>query len=224
MEVIRQGDAFRDQREAMVQSQLIARGILDPRVLEAMRLVPRHAFVNPNYQSRAYEDCPLPIAMGQTISQPYIVAFMLEALELRKGHRVLEVGTGSGYTAALLAELAGDVYSIERHEQLAVQAGATLAELGYGSVRVMVGDGCLGWPSVAPFDAILVSAATQQIPPALTNQLAEGGRLIIPVGPPYVQELQLVVKREGQLKTVVLEGCRFVPLISSAELLAEETP
>jgi protein-L-isoaspartate(D-aspartate) O-methyltransferase len=224
VEVIRQDDGFRDEREAMVQSQLIARGILDRRVLQAMRQVPRQAFVNPNHQSRAYEDCPLPIAMGQTISQPYIVAFMLEALELQKGHQVLEVGTGSGYTAALLAELAGEAYSIERHEQLAVQARATLAQLGYGRVKVMVGDGCLGWSTAAPFDAILVSAATQQIPPALSEQLGEGGRLIIPVGPPYVQELQLVVKCEGRLTTVVLEGCRFVPLISSAELIAEENP
>jgi protein-L-isoaspartate(D-aspartate) O-methyltransferase len=224
VKVIRQGGVFRDQREAMVQSQLIARGILDQRVLQTMRQVPRHEFLDPRYQSRAYEDCPLPIAMEQTISQPYIVAFMLEALELQKRHRVLEVGTGSGYTAALLAELAGEVYSIERHEQLAVRARETLADLGYDAVKLMVGDGCLGWPTAAPFDAILVSAAAQQIPPALPEQLTEGGRLIIPVGPPYVQELQLVVKREGRLSIAVLEGCRFVPLISSAEMLAEGTP
>jgi protein-L-isoaspartate(D-aspartate) O-methyltransferase len=219
---VRQEEIWREQRESMVQTQLAARGIRDLRVLDAMRRVPRHEFVDAHGRSQAYEDRPLPTLKGQTISQPYIVAFMLEALKLQETDRVLEVGSGSGYTAALLSDLVAEVYGIERHSELAATARATLKRLGYAGINLKVGDGTLGWPAAAPFDAILVSAAAEQIPGALTEQLRENGRLIIPVGPAHVQELQLVTKHEGQLRIVSLAGCRFVPLISDADATLPE--
>ena len=205
--------SFHTQRVAMVELQLRSRGIRDPRVLAAMERVPRHEFLAPEFQHEAYEDRPLPIGHGQTVSQPYIVAAMLEALELQPADRVFEVGTGSGYQTALLAELAGKVYSIERHAQLASRARETLERLGYHGVEVLVGDGSQGWPEAAPYDAILVSAAAPKLPPPLLEQLAEGGRMIVPVGFYEGQELELVRKQQGQPHITRLDACRFVPLI-----------
>lgn len=204
---------FATQRENMLNTQLRARGIGDPRVLAAMAHVPRHEFVAEEYRSQAYGDYPLPIGEGQTLSQPYIVALMLEALALTGSETVLEVGTGSGYQTALLAELAKHVYSIERHGSLAQSAEATLTRLGYRNVTVLVGDGSQGLPEKAPFDAIVVSAAAPRVPQALFEHLREQGRMVIPVGPADAQELQLVQKREGRAVVTILEGCRFVPLI-----------
>ena len=206
-------DRFAAERQNMVDSQLRARGIRDQRVLDAMARVPRHDFVEERYREQAYEDHPIPIAEGQTVSQPYIVALMLETLLLEPSSKVLEIGTGSGYQAAVLAELAAEVYSVERHPQLARAAEAALVRHGYTNVRVILGDGSHGLPALAPFDAIIVSAAAPQVPSALFDQLREGGRMIIPVGPPEAQELQLVRKHEGRPIVNRLEGCRFVPLI-----------
>jgi len=210
-------DPFRLQRERMVRTQLAERGIRDVRVLDAMRNVPRHEFVAVTLRQEAYEDHPLPIGEGQTISQPYIVAAMLEHLALQAGdqvaERVLEVGTGSGYVTALLSLLCAEVYSVERHAQLAALAENTLHRLGYRNVKIRVGDGSQGWPEYAPFDAILVSAATPEMPPALFAQLREGGRMVVPVGPPSSQELQLIRKIGGVPEVKFLEGCRFVPLV-----------
>jgi protein-L-isoaspartate(D-aspartate) O-methyltransferase len=217
MDSASQGDIFRAQRERMVRTQLAERGIRDVRVLDAMRKVARHEFVPESLRQEAYEDHPLPIGEGQTISQPYIVAAMLEHLALQAGdqtaERVLEVGTGSGYVTALLSLLCAEVYSVERHEQLAAWAESTLHRLGYGNVKIRVGDGSRGWAEYAPFDAILVSAATPEMPPALFAQLREGGRMVVPVGPASSQELQLICKAGGEPEVEVLEGCRFVPLV-----------
>jgi protein-L-isoaspartate(D-aspartate) O-methyltransferase len=210
-------DRFALERQHMVETQLRARGIRDERLLGGMARVPRHEFVDPRYRDQAYEDHPLPIGAGQTVSQPYIVALMVERLSLQPSSIVMEIGTGSGYLTALLGELAQHVYSIERHAQLARQAEAILAGLGVTNVTVLVGDGSKGLPEHAPYDAIIVSAAASQVPPALFEQLREGGRMIIPVGLPEAQELQLVRKREGKPLITVLEGCRFVPLISSPD-------
>jgi protein-L-isoaspartate(D-aspartate) O-methyltransferase len=199
----------------MVESQLRARGIRDERVLAAMFRIPRHEFVSEEHRDQVYEDHPIPIGEGQTISQPYIVAIMLEALALDPSDTVLEIGTGSGYQTALLAELVRQVYSVERYASLARAAQATLARLGFNNVEVLVGDGSRGLPDRAPFDAIVVSAAAPQIPPPLFEQLREGGRMVIPVGPAHAQELQLVRKHEGQPVVTSMEGCRFVPLIGS---------
>jgi len=207
-------NGFAAQRAQMVRVQLAERGVRDERVLEAMRFVPRHEFVLEALQDRAYEDHPLPIGCEQTISQPYIVALMLEHLTLKPSDRVLEVGTGSGYVTALLSTLCAEVYSVERHDELAAKAEVRLERLGYSNVKINVGDGTLGWPEHAPYDAILVSAAAAEVPPALVAQLREGGRMIIPVGPAVTQDLQLVRKIEGAPEIVRLEGCRFVPLIS----------
>jgi protein-L-isoaspartate(D-aspartate) O-methyltransferase len=202
-------------RHLMVESQLRARGISDTRVLDAMQRVPRHEFVSAAYATQAYEDHPLPIPDGQTISQPYIVAVMLESLQIAPTDTVLEVGTGSGYVTALLAELAARVYSIERHAALAQSARDLLARLGFMNVNVLTGDGTLGLPDVAPFDAILVSAATPDIPSALLAQLREGGRMIIPVGTTDSQQLQFIRMVNGQSVIAPREQVRFVPLISS---------
>jgi protein-L-isoaspartate(D-aspartate) O-methyltransferase len=210
-----QSDRFSAERGNMVQTQLAARGIRDERVLSAMARVPRHEFVGERYREQAYADHPIPIAEGQTVSQPYIVALMLEVLNLHSNAKVLEVGTGSGYMTALLAELASHVYSIERHARLATEAAATLVRLGYNNVTILTGDGSQGLPEFAPFDGIVVSAAASQIPAALIQQLSEGGRMVIPVGPPDAQELQLVVSHEGRTIVHRLDGCRFVPLIAS---------
>lgn len=197
----------------MVESQLRARGILDPRLLQAMADIPRQEFVAPGYRDQAYEDHPLPIDAGQTISQPYIVGLMLELLQLEPASKVLEIGTGSGYQAAVLSKLANHVYTVERHPELARQAVETLSRLGLTNVSVLIGDGSLGLVEQAPFDAIVVAAAAAQVPPALLAQLREGGRMIIPVGPPEAQELQLVRKQGGKALITMREGCRFVPLI-----------
>jgi len=208
-----QADRLAAARQEMVRTQLYGRGIRDVRVLDAMARVPRHEFVDGRYQDQAYEDHPIPIAEGQTVSQPYIVAITLEALALEPSHVVLEIGTGSGYQTALLAELACHVHSVERHATLARAAEAILSRLGYTNVTVLVGDGSQGLAAHAPFDAIAVSAAAPEIPASLFEQLREGGRLVIPVGPAEAQELQLVRKNEGKPLLTVLEGCRFVPLI-----------
>jgi len=179
-----------------------------------MQRVPRHRFAPERYRDQAYEDHPLPIGEGQTISQPYIVALMLEALALGPKDKVLEIGTGSGYVTALLAELAANVISIERHASLAGAARRLLSDMGYQNVRVIAGDGSRGFPESAPYDAIIVSAAAAQLPPELVDQLADGGRMIIPVGAEDTQQLQFIEKRDGQLQTTWRELCRFVPLIA----------
>ncbi|MGA2200452.1 MAG: protein-L-isoaspartate(D-aspartate) O-methyltransferase [Terriglobales bacterium] len=211
-----QHDPFQARREAMVRTQLAERGIRDLRVLDAMRSVPRHEFVPESFRQDAYEDHPLPIGEGQTISQPYIVAAMLEYLALQATDRVLEVGTGSGYVTALLSLLSAEVYSVERHAPLAASAEATLQRLEYRNVKIKVGDGSQGWAEYAPFDAILVSAATPDMPSALFDQLREGGRMMVPIGPSSCQELQLIRKVKGQPEVKILEGCRFVPLVEGA--------
>jgi protein-L-isoaspartate(D-aspartate) O-methyltransferase len=205
---------FSTLRQRMVESQLRKRGITDERVIDAMSRVPRHEFAPERYRDQAYEDHPLPIGEGQTISQPYIVALMLEALAVAPSDRVLEVGTGSGYVTALLAELAVQVFSIERHAALANASRELLARLGYTNVKVIVGDGSHGYRDAAPYDAIIVSAAAPELPPALLAQLAEGGRMIIPVGREDSQQLQLIRMRNGLPQTTLRELCRFVPLVS----------
>jgi protein-L-isoaspartate(D-aspartate) O-methyltransferase len=200
-------------RRQMVDSQLRARGIRDARVLQAMLRVPRHEFVPPEFSQHAYEDRPLPIGDEQTISQPYIVALMLEALSLSPNEVVLEVGTGSGYVTALLAELCRQVYSVELHEALSRRAEALLRRLGHINVGISIGDGRLGLPQHAPFDAITVAAASGAIPPPLFDQLSEGGRMIIPIGDASAQQLQFVRKQAGNLVITVLGGVRFVPLL-----------
>ena len=213
----RQFEAFKLARLRMVEAQLRARGIRDERLLSAMGAVPRQEFVEPRYRDQAYEDHPLPIGAGQTISQPYIVALMIEILGLESSSKVLEIGTGSGYQTAVLAQLAARVYSVERHSQLAHDAQERLSRLGFSNVTVVVGDGSQGLPQYAPFDAVIVSAAAAEIPAPLFEQMREGGRMIIPVGPREAQELQLVRKQDGKPLITFLEGCRFVPLISSTE-------
>jgi protein-L-isoaspartate(D-aspartate) O-methyltransferase len=205
-------------RRQMVSSQLRGRGIRDERVLAAMERVPRHQFTGEQDRDQAYEDHPLPIGEGQTISQPYMVALMLELLEVSPGDKVLEVGTGSGYVTALLAELAAQVISIERHGALAERAGELLRRLGYRNVTVIVGDGSLGYEPGAPYQAVLVSAAAAEVPKTLLAQLAEGGRMVIPVGGPEVQQLQVIHRESGAMHTILRETCRFVPLISDETL------
>jgi protein-L-isoaspartate(D-aspartate) O-methyltransferase len=204
-------------RQLMVDAQLRDRGISDPRVLEAMLRIPRHRFVPEAYRSQAYEDHPLPIGDGQTISQPYIVARMLESLQLAPSDKVLEVGTGSGYVTALLAELAAQVFSIERHPALADCARNIVAALGYANVRILTGDGTLGLPAEAPFDAILVSAAASELPSALLAQLRDLGRMTIPVGPADSQQLQFIRIVNGQPVISLRELVRFVPLVPNHE-------
>jgi protein-L-isoaspartate(D-aspartate) O-methyltransferase len=204
-------------RQLMVDAQLRDRGISDPRVLEAMLRIPRHRFVPEAYRSQAYEDHPLPIGDGQTISQPYIVARMLESLQLAPSDKVLEVGTGSGYVTALLAELAAQVFSIERHPALADCARNVVAVLGYANVRILTGDGTLGLPAEAPFDAILVSAAASELPSALLAQLRDLGRMTIPVGPADSQQLQFIRIVNGQPVISLRELVRFVPLVPNHE-------
>ncbi|HOI60843.1 MAG TPA: protein-L-isoaspartate(D-aspartate) O-methyltransferase [Methanoculleus sp.] len=206
-------DPYEREREAMVEHQIRDRGIRDERVLAAMREVPRHLFVPKGYERAAYEDRPLPIGEGQTISQPYIVAVMTEQLEIKPQDRVLEIGSGSGYQAALLAGLAGTVISIERLEGVAEQARENLARAGVTGVRIVVGDGTEGYPPEAPYDAIIVTAASPGVPEPLIEQLAEGGRLIAPIGPRDCQDLVKLVKREGKVETIPLGGVCFVPLI-----------
>jgi protein-L-isoaspartate(D-aspartate) O-methyltransferase len=212
-------NGFQDARQAMVAQQLQRRDITDPRVLIAMGTVPRHRFVPAALASRAYGDYPLPIGEDQTISQPYIVALMTQWAEVQPGDKVLEVGTGSGYQAAVLAELTDQVWSIEIRPELARQAMARLQELGYGRVRVQSGDGYRGWPEAAPFDAILVTAAAPRVPPALTAQLKEGGRLVIPLGSAGgAQTLMRYRKVQGKLVEEASLAVRFVPLVRPPEL------
>jgi protein-L-isoaspartate(D-aspartate) O-methyltransferase len=208
-------DPYFDTRRRMVEAQLRDRGIRDQRVLDAMLQIPRHEFVAEEYKSQAYEDHPIPIGESQTISQPFIVAASLQALSLQGTESVLEVGTGSGYQTALLAVLARAVCSIERHDALAKSAKAALDKLGISNTDIIVGDGSHGVPEYSPYDAILVSAAAPSVPQALFEQLAETGRMVIPVGPQHSQELQLVRKVAGELVVQVIEGCRFVPLIGA---------
>jgi protein-L-isoaspartate(D-aspartate) O-methyltransferase len=206
-------DEFEATRHAMVETQLRRRGIVDKKVLAAMDEVPRHEFVPADFRNRAYEDSPLPIGEGQTISQPYIVASMTAALHLSGFERVLEIGTGCGYQAAVLSLLAKQVYTVECRGALATAAAQRLSRLGYLSVHVHCGDGTLGLPDCAPFDAILVAAAAHSVPPPLLAQLGEGGRLIIPIGDTENQELQIIERRGSAFRTRTLEGCRFVPLV-----------
>ncbi len=208
-------DLEKQHRERMVAEQIFARGVHDKRVLDAMSKVNRKAFVPENVRNLAYEDRPLPIAAGQTISQPYIVAYMIEALVLKGGEKVLEIGAGSGYAAAVLAEIAGEVYTIERIDQLAEKAASSLIGEGYKNVHVLHADGTIGWRDESPFDAILVSAGAPEIPLALKQQLAIGGRMIIPVGAdPKVQELIRITRvDEDVYDREDLADVRFVPLI-----------
>ncbi|MGA8571910.1 MAG: protein-L-isoaspartate(D-aspartate) O-methyltransferase [Desulfobaccales bacterium] len=206
-------DQFAATRERMVAEQIRARGVADPRVLAAMRRVPRHRFIPEHLWSQAYADYPLPIGEDQTISQPYIVALMTGILELKETDRVLEVGTGSGYQAAILAELAAQVFSIDRKGGLADHARSILESLGYRNIRIRVGDGTLGWPEEAPFDGIIVTAGAPQVPRPLVEQLALGGRLVIPVGDAFTQTLTCVRQTGEGLKYEYHGGCRFVRLI-----------
>jgi protein-L-isoaspartate(D-aspartate) O-methyltransferase len=206
-------DSFDKQRQRMVEDQIRARGVKDDRVLKAMRRVPRHLFIPPDMAPYAYSDEPLPVGEGQTISQPYIVAYMSEALALTGRERVLEVGTGSGYQTAILAELAAEVYTVELITSLAVRAQDVLAGMSYTNIRFRVGDGGQGWPEAAPFDRIIVTAAAPSMPPALRQQLRDQGRLIIPLGSDN-QELVLVVRQDNEFVLTRLLPVRFVPLIS----------
>ncbi len=206
-------EAMAAKRAAMVEEQLRSRGIRDERLLAAMSKVPRERFIFDEDQAKAYGDFPLPIGEGQTISQPYIVAAMIEALMVAAGHRVLEIGTGTGYQAAILGELACEVWTVERHADLAGKAGKLLSELDYENFHVVQGDGSLGLPEHAPFHRILVAAAAPNIPKALVEQLAEDGRLVLPVGSRLEQDLQVVRKTADGIAITKLEACRFVPLI-----------
>lgn len=205
---------YESRREHMVELQIRERGIRDPRVLDALRKVPRHLFVPEQQRSQAYIDSPLPIGLGQTISQPYIVAYMTEQLMLDGSEKVLEIGTGSGYQAAILGELAQEVYSVEIIPDLGKRAQTTLGELGYDNIHIRIGDGFQGWEEHAPYDAIIVTAAPENIPQALIDQLAEGGRMIIPVGPTGgIQELVLGIKEDGKFTRKNVLSVRFVPMV-----------
>jgi protein-L-isoaspartate(D-aspartate) O-methyltransferase len=208
-------DETRPQRERMVRDQIQRRGVKDPRVLAALRAVPRHAFLPPAEQTSAYDDSPLPIGSGQTVSQPYVVGFMTEALGLRGSERVLEIGTGSGYQTAILACLAGKIYSIERIAELADRARENLGALGIDNTEVAVGDGTEGWREQAPFDAILVTAGAPSAPQPLLDQLASGGRLLAPVGGRSVQELTLWTRTSAGFDSRRLLPVVFVPLIGA---------
>lgn len=212
----RQG-GYATSAATMVDRQLRPRGIDDPMTLRVMSKVPREKFVPPELRASAYEDRPLPIGYGQTISQPFIVAFMTQALKPKATDRVLEIGTGSGYQAAVLSELVAQVYTIEIVKPLAERSAALLRELGYKNVEVKAGDGYKGWPEHAPFDAIIVTAAPDHVPAPLVEQLKEGGRMIIPVGKTYAQELYLLEKREGKVRQTAVIPVRFVPLTRERE-------
>ncbi|MDZ7376365.1 MAG: protein-L-isoaspartate(D-aspartate) O-methyltransferase [candidate division KSB1 bacterium] len=202
-----------DARRRMVHDQLVRRGIRHPAVLRAMRKIKRHLFVDEKDWERAYDDTPLSIPCSQTISQPYMVALMTELIEPEKNKKVLEIGTGSGYQTAILAETCGQVYSIERHRELADRAQQILRALGYSNVEIRCGDGTMGWPEHAPFDAIIVTAGAPEIPETLVQQLVEGGLMVIPVGSQYRQNLELIKKRGDSYITKTICGCIFVPLI-----------
>ena len=211
------GDPYALERAAMVEDQIKARGVTDPAVLKAMSRVPRHSFVPSQYLSEAYQDHPVPIGYGQTISQPYIVALMTEVLHLQPGERVLEIGTGSGYQAAVLAEVGAEVYTVEIIPELAAQAGERLREQGYAQVSLLQADGYYGWKEHAPFDAIIVTAAPDHLPQPLVGQLRDGGRLVIPIGPQGAyQTLWLFEKHGEDLQATNLGGVAFVPLTGAA--------
>ena len=206
-------DKYEKVRQRMVREQIVARGIKDQKVIQSMLNVKRHLFVPKNQERMAYEDRPLPIGEGQTISQPYIVALMTETLELDKNMRVLEVGTGSGYQAAILAEIVQEVYSIEIIESLGLKAKTVLKSLNYQNINIKIGDGYKGWEEYAPFDAIIVTCAPANIPNPLKNQLKEGGKMIIPMGGSITQELVLLEKKNGKLIKQVVAAVRFVPMV-----------
>ncbi|MDR3090516.1 MAG: protein-L-isoaspartate(D-aspartate) O-methyltransferase [Desulfobulbaceae bacterium] len=208
-------DRYLSAREEMVDSQIRARGILDERVLAAMRLVPRHIFIDSALRTQAYDDYPLPIAGGQTISQPYIVACMTELLRLVGHELVLEIGTGSGYQTAVLSRLCRQVYSVERLNSLLTQARKAFDSLSYFNITARLADGTLGWPDAAPFDAIIVTAGGPEVPPPLIDQLADPGRLVMPVGDQKQQQLRLLTKNNGRIQTETLAGVRFVDLIGA---------
>jgi protein-L-isoaspartate(D-aspartate) O-methyltransferase len=208
-------DGYGQARREMVETQIRKRHVTDGRVLECLERIPRHEFIPAELRDRAYEDAPLPIGEGQTISQPYIVAAMTAALHLQGNERVLEIGTGFGYQAAVLACLAREVFTMEFRAELATEAAERLARLGYTNVHVHCGDGTLGLPDFAPYDAILVAAAAPAVPTPLLGQLAEGGRIIVPVGGVENQELRLIDRNHDTFRTTMLEPCRFVPLVGA---------
>ncbi len=197
----------------MVQEQIVARGVKDERVIDAMKRVPRHLFVDKTYYHQAYNDYPLPIGNGQTISQPYMVAAMTELLELKGNESVLEIGTGSGYQTAILALLCNRVFTIERISELSFRARKVLNELGFNNINFMVGDGSVGWPDYAPYDGIIVTAGAPETPNALINQLADKGILVIPIGGEYFQTLNVIKKYKGVITRKELFECTFVPLV-----------
>jgi protein-L-isoaspartate(D-aspartate) O-methyltransferase len=214
--VLSQADEFSSARNNMVKAQIIDRGITNTSVLKAMRKVPRHLFVPKEVESDAYGDYPLPIGYGQTISQPYIVAYMTEVVKPARKEKVLEVGTGSGYQAAILAEILDSVYTIEIIPELAQESAARFKQLGYNNILAKTGDGYNGWQQHAPFDIIIVTAAATEVPKPLMGQLAENGRLVIPVGEPgAIQELILLVKKNGKIRKSTLTFVRFVPFLRS---------
>ncbi|MBI5408160.1 MAG: protein-L-isoaspartate(D-aspartate) O-methyltransferase [Nitrospirae bacterium] len=211
-------DTYTSQRQEMVQEQLAGRGVKDKKVLDAMSKIPRHRFIDESMRSRAYGDHPLPIGEGQTISQPYVVALMTETLKLKPTDRVLEIGTGSGYQAAVLAEIVKEVYSLEIREKLEKKASRLLGELGYKNIKTKFADGYYGWEEYAPFDAVIITASANHIPPPLIKQLKEGGRLIIPLGSTlYYQTLTLVTKKSGELEVEQMGGVAFVPMTGRAQ-------
>lgn len=211
-------DDYRKEREQMVEQTIAARGVTHAATLEAMRQVPRHHFVRPEHQGRAYGDHPIPIGHGQTISQPYIVAYMTELIAPEEGHRVLEIGTGSGYQAAILAAILPEVYTMEIIPELADWGAANLRRSGYHHVAVKQGDGYYGWPEKGPFNGIVVTAAAGSIPAPLVEQLADGGRMVIPVGSPFQTQMLMLVERDGEsITTRSLMPVRFVPFTRSEE-------
>jgi len=211
-------ESYGQKRQAMIENHIKGRGIKDRRVLDIMGKIPRHLFVDEHVRDRAYGDHPLPIGEGQTISQPYVVALMTEALQLKPTDRVLEIGTGSGYQAAVLAGIVKEVYTIEIRKSLAAQAENRLKDLGYTNVKVKYADGYFGWEEFAPFDAIIITASANHIPPPLIRQLKEGGRLILPLGSTvYYQTLTLATKRKGDLDVQQMGAVAFVPMIGESD-------
>ena len=204
---------WRVERERMVKEQIIARGVKDERVIDAMMKVPRHLFVDKTYYHQSYNDYPLPIGNGQTISQPYMVAVMTELLELKGNESVLEIGTGSGYQTAILALLCARVFTIERISELSFRARKILNELGFNNINFLIGDGSVGWPDFAPYDGIIVTAGAPDVPRELIDQLSEKGRMVIPIGGEYMQTLNVIKKHKGSILRKELFECTFVPLV-----------